>query len=204
MAEHRCAAGFALLTLLAAGCHETEIPPQPDLQAPQVALGEMGPAVGAPGDSGAQVTGGMEVSDSAVIRDEALPLDLAAAIDFSVPSPPPCMPIPRAGAHIELDTGTVQFGSMHVGTKSPPETISIISAGKAPLTVSAILIGGPNRADYQVAIPQLPAVLQPGSTTTFTLWFAPHSKGNLVADVDVCSDDPGQPVAHVNLLGNSL
>ena len=204
MAEHRCAARFALLTLLAAGCHETEVPPEPDLQAPQMALGDMSPSDAAPGDSGAPVTGGMEVSDSAVIRDEALPSDLAVAIDFSVPSPPPCMSVPRAGAHMELDTGTVSFGNMHVGTKSTPETISIISAGKAPLTVSAIWIKGPDRADYQVAIPQIPAVLQPGSTTTFTLWFAPHSKGNLVAEVDVCSDDPAQPVERVNLLGNSL
>jgi hypothetical protein len=94
---------------------------------------------------------------------------------------------------------TASFGSIGVGS-STTLAIMIKNSGLANLTGLAITIDGSSSSDYSVATGPVQPVL-PGSTTSFSVRFAPGASGARSANLLLASNDPAQNPFNIVLNG---
>ncbi len=85
-------------------------------------------------------------------------------------------------------TASKDFGSVKVGLTGEAVTFTIKSTGTADLTGLAITKDGANAADFVVSDPGA-TTLTPGTSTTFTVMFAPGAIGARVAAIHIASND---------------
>jgi hypothetical protein len=93
------------------------------------------------------------------------------------------------GATSTSATNDTAFGSTLVAGSPISETYTIVNTGTAALTVGTVTIGGTNPADFAVTS-QPSASVAAGSSTTFTVQFAPTAAGSRKATVNFSENDP--------------
>jgi hypothetical protein len=101
---------------------------------------------------------------------------------------------------ISTSTSTLDFGIVTVGN-SGSQTITIANVGSAPLSISALTLGGGNPGQFSLAENPAPLTLAPDAETTVTVIFAPTSEGAKAATLTIASDDPDEASVAVTLSG---
>jgi hypothetical protein len=98
-----------------------------------------------------------------------------------------------------LMPATLSFGSQQVGTSSMPQNITLTDTGTAPLTITAIAIGGGNPGDFNQTN-TCPSTLAAGSNCVISVTFSPTATGSRSATVSVTDNASDSPQA-VSLSG---
>jgi len=113
-----------------------------------------------------------------------------------------------AGAEVQVNPGTTQFGDVLVGQTAGPETIIITNTGDAPLNISHILLRGRDSEEYSVAsgttCPMSGGTLGIGASCEIKVTFSPTSIGLKKALFKIISDgDPSPSYAYLRGTGTS-
>ncbi|HKQ87268.1 MAG TPA: choice-of-anchor D domain-containing protein [Candidatus Acidoferrales bacterium] len=102
-------------------------------------------------------------------------------------------------ASIQVTPSMLNFATpQSVGTMSPAQTVTIVNQGSVAITftqgASSIAIGGTDANDFSEASNcSVQSGLQPGSTCTVNVMFAPMSGGNQAAVLSIADSAPGSP-----------
>ena len=95
---------------------------------------------------------------------------------------------------LQLTPDPVVFGNQRVGAASAARVVTMTNDGLLPVSVTSILLGGTNAADFAVSAPALPLVIAAsGGTATLSLTFTPSTRGAHTASLTIASDAPGVP-----------
>jgi hypothetical protein len=94
----------------------------------------------------------------------------------------------------------VNFGDVTVGSQED-KTITLVSNGTGPVTVSAITIAGTSFSDSAQVLPQ---VLQPNQQMSLKLKFGPKAEGDAAGTVTVSSNSASNPVITVKTHGKGV
>ena len=98
------------------------------------------------------------------------------------------------------DGGGRYFGAVllnNIGTR----TFTVLNSGTETLTGLQTVISGANADDFLVDRTQLPAVLAPGASGTFTVTFQPTTLGSHLATLQILSDDEDENPYDIRLTG---
>ena len=109
-----------------------------------------------------------------------------------------------AAQTIAVTPRVVLIDPVNVGGGMPgaAKPVAIRNGGDAPLTVTALTIGGTNADQFELASPpSLPAVVSPGATLTVNVALDATSTGAKGAELTVASNAPGAAETKVNLRG---
>jgi hypothetical protein len=103
---------------------------------------------------------------------------------------------------VRISPPTLAFPGQAVGTKSPPQTVTLTSSGTAPVVIGAALIGGANAGDFaKVADRCSGTTLAPGMSCAVQVLFAPSVGGPRSAALEFADNVP-PGVQGVTLVGN--
>jgi hypothetical protein len=106
------------------------------------------------------------------------------------------------GTAIQLSPSYYNFGDMFVGVTSVARTITTTNIGNENLTISSIVIGGIDQTHFNlIGATDLPWVIEPLGTRTFTVSFTPVSAGNKTASISINHNAAGS-TSNVSLSGN--
>jgi len=97
------------------------------------------------------------------------------------------LPIPAS-----LSPGSLNFGDQQVGTKSPPQTVTLQNVGSKVLKINQISIGGNNSNDF-TQTNNCPASLPVGVSCKIKVVFAPKQQTQDSASLDVSYQGVGSP-----------
>jgi uncharacterized repeat protein (TIGR01451 family) len=107
---------------------------------------------------------------------------------------------------ISVTPGSLQFGSVLVGTTSAPQTVTVANAGDSPLTVASASTSGPFAVSNDACSGAGP--IGPGGTCQIAVVFAPTATGPASGTLTVSSDGgtakvalsgSGSPLADLNV-----
>ncbi len=119
--------------------------------------------------------------------------DPSNTVGVTTPNPPP-PPNPV----INVTPNTIDFGTVNV-SQSATRTVTIANTGGQPLIITAI--GDPTGPFTITDKPSLPVTIPPGGSIQITVRFAPTAAIVFLNSLTISSNDPGQPVAIVTLIG---
>ena len=100
---------------------------------------------------------------------------------------------------------TLAFGTVAIGTESPPETVTVNNVGTFPASNLSLLAGGSGATDYGIAFSDCGggATILPGGSCIFVIRFVPTAPvGAKPAFMDVLAQ-PSGGVA-INLTGSAV
>jgi len=103
---------------------------------------------------------------------------------------------------IEVTPTAIDFGSVAVGDPSISEVVTVTNVGDAALQISDIRLEDPSTPYSYSAIGSV--LLQPASSTTFTVTFEPITASAVGTNVLVSSNDPDEAVVPVALSANGI
>lgn len=93
-----------------------------------------------------------------------------------------------------LNPAVVEFGTRAVGTDRVPGAAVLVNAGWGPLTVAAVSVDGPARADYRIeANGCTTRILYRAEACTVTLSFSPAKAGARTATLKIADSHTGSP-----------
>jgi hypothetical protein len=78
---------------------------------------------------------------------------------------------------VTLSPGTLNFGTITVGSTSAPKTETVTNNQKVTLTINSITITGANAGDFTQTGTTCGGTLAAGAKCTITLTFTPSAKG---------------------------
>ncbi|HEY6270415.1 MAG TPA: choice-of-anchor D domain-containing protein [Terriglobales bacterium] len=93
---------------------------------------------------------------------------------------------------VGLSATSVAFPQQLVGTVAHTRQVQLTNTGTAALTISGIVLGGTNSADF-LESNNCPASLAAGAGCTISVAFRPETKGSLSAQVTVTDNAAGSP-----------
>jgi hypothetical protein len=96
---------------------------------------------------------------------------------------------------VGLSPSTLSFGSLKVGTSSPPQTITLTNVRNTPLEIYRVLLEGSDTGSFTETNNCPSGNLAAGGSCTITVTFTPEATGSLSADVDVQYAATGSPGA---------
>jgi hypothetical protein len=97
---------------------------------------------------------------------------------------------------INIAPATVSFGAITPvtqGTTNGPQTLTVTSAGSAPLHISSILLGGANREDFSMTNGCTAPVYATNATCSISVTFAPLQPGPRSGAITITDDASGSP-----------
>jgi 6-phosphogluconolactonase (cycloisomerase 2 family) len=101
-------------------------------------------------------------------------------------------PVPRPG--VALAPSAVSFPATVLGTTTGSETVTVTSAGTAPLHIAKIDLGGANRGDFSITDGCTPpATYTVHASCTLSLIFTPSAAGTRTAAITITDDAPNSP-----------
>lgn len=103
-----------------------------------------------------------------------------------------------AAQSMELSSTTINFGSAYV-TLSASRTLTIKNTGKAALTLSKVTVSGP----FALGTLDVPRTIEPGASSSATLWFDPKSAGSATGTLSI-SSNASTEARTVSLSGTGL
>jgi len=130
--------------------------------------------------------------------------DRAAQLTITSNAPQGAIAIPLQGqgllerfATLSVSPSNLSFGSYAVGGSSPPQNLTLINSGGAPLTLRNLTIGGMNANDFSPSsdsslnrIQCSNITLQPGENCGLQIFFNPIGEGDRRAFLLIPSNDP--------------
>lgn len=104
---------------------------------------------------------------------------------------------------ILLTPPSLGFGDQLLGTTSAVRLVTIKNTGTTDVTLSSLVIAGPNAADYTANATGCPAALAAGASCDVGVTFAPVATGARTASL-VITDNAGGSPHSVSLSGNGI
>jgi len=102
---------------------------------------------------------------------------------------------------IDVSPLVYDFGDVELETASSI-LITILNFGNGDLSVQNLTFTTESSTDFTVTLsPELPSVIAPEGSIYVEVTFAPSTKDNLYAVLEITSDDPDEPVTTINLAG---
>jgi hypothetical protein len=92
----------------------------------------------------------------------------------------------------ELSPPNMRFSQQQVGTRSQPQTATLVNADALPLPITDITIAGTNPKNFSQTN-NCPASLPVGGSCQIQVTFAPKSQGDKSASLSVSYTGPGSP-----------
>ena len=102
---------------------------------------------------------------------------------------------------IAVSPSSIDFGDVRVGEASPPQEITLLNSGTAPLHLMASVFTGPATDNFQLGDTSCGNELGPGESCTLQCIFVPQEAGNSTAFLEIHSDDPQDSMVRVSLSG---
>jgi hypothetical protein len=93
---------------------------------------------------------------------------------------------------INLSPASLNFGSQNVGTKSPPQNVTLLNDGASPLPITSINIGGTDPNDF-TETNKCGATLPVGANCQIAVVFQPQAGGPRSATLNVTYQGLGSP-----------
>ncbi|MDP2710384.1 MAG: choice-of-anchor D domain-containing protein [Solirubrobacteraceae bacterium] len=112
----------------------------------------------------------------------------------------PLVAAARAAAQASVTPGSLAF-SAQVGTASAAQTVTMTNTGDAPLTISAVALGGANADQFAISDGCTAVTLPVEGTCAVAVSFAPSGVGARGAILTFTTDDPVNPIQSVALGG---
>jgi Abnormal spindle-like microcephaly-assoc'd, ASPM-SPD-2-Hydin len=107
-------------------------------------------------------------------------------------------PAPAPTPALRVSTGTLAFGSVMVNTAATPQSVTLMSTGTAPVTISAGTVTG---AGFSMSGTSFPLTLNQGQTATLTVHFDPFATGAANGALTLTSNSSTNPSAVISLSG---
>jgi hypothetical protein len=104
----------------------------------------------------------------------------------------PDITVKQGTADLPDGSGIYDFGSIEEGASSAPVTITVSNNGNADLSISVVTFNSGDSDQFSIIASELPTILFPGTSTTFTVTFFPTSAGYKSAEVRIFNDDPDE------------
>jgi hypothetical protein len=92
-------------------------------------------------------------------------------------------------AGLAITPSSVNFGSVTIGSPNS-QTLQLKNNGTAALTITQL---GATGSGFNTSTINLPLTLNPGTTSTFNVQFAPQAPGSITGNVSVVSNAPSSP-----------
>ena len=104
--------------------------------------------------------------------------------------------------NLTVDPTSYDFGNVHVGSSSAPQTFTISNTGSADLHISGMSLSDTTNYSLDVNGGTNPCgsttpTIAPNSSCTVTVTFSPSSTGTKNATITINSDDPDTPDNHI-------
>ncbi len=106
-------------------------------------------------------------------------------------------------ASTPLESGTVglQFGKLVPGASGGSKKLFVRNDGTADLTEISVSVAGTADSDFSLDTSQLPTLLEPGESGSFTVSFTPSDLGSRTARIEIASSDSDESPFVVMLNG---
>jgi uncharacterized repeat protein (TIGR01451 family) len=106
---------------------------------------------------------------------------------------------------IAVAPGSINFGSVYVGTSSAPVMVTLTNTGNADLVISAITIEGTNPSQFAITgVDTSSQIIAPGESAHGWVQFNPTSSGYKIACVCIYSNDPDEGFVHIVMQGTGV
>ena len=96
------------------------------------------------------------------------------------------------GTIVKVQPGKLNFGTLKVGTRSAPQTVTVTNVGSTALNISSITFTGSDHTEYSDTN-TCGKQLGPGANCTISVTFAPLLKGTRVAMLQITDDGGASP-----------
>ncbi|MDX1992187.1 MAG: choice-of-anchor D domain-containing protein [bacterium] len=112
----------------------------------------------------------------------------------------------QATAALNSSANPINFANTNVNATTPQQITLTHSgaAGTAPITITAITIGGAQANQFNTPALAQPIVLQPGQTHQFTVNFAPTTAGAKVGQLQIAHNGTNGPQFNIALNGTGV
>lgn len=87
------------------------------------------------------------------------------------------------------------------GNPSDAQRITLRNSGDAPLELTTLELSGPDEAAFELNVPSLPLLLEPGGSAATTVTFLPEAAGNHNATLQIESSDTSRGGVAIGLYG---
>jgi hypothetical protein len=114
------------------------------------------------------------------------------SIKDNAPNSPQTVTLRGTGTVVELNPGSLNFGTVTVGQSSQPQTTTLTNVGGAALQITNITITGSDPNDFS-QINTCDGGVGAGQSCTITVTFTPTQAGFRSADVSVSDNGGGSP-----------
>src|SRR5581483_221109 len=107
---------------------------------------------------------------------------------------PQTVPLTGAGSVVQLSPPSLTFGTVKVGSKSSPQTITVTNTGGTSLSFTGITFTGSNPGDFsKTTTCSTTTPLPAGGTCTISVTFKPTATGSRSANLNVIDNGGGSP-----------
>jgi len=96
------------------------------------------------------------------------------------------------GPGASASPANLSFGNQPMGTKSPPQTVTLLNSGNAPLTINTVSIVGAESGDFSQAN-NCGASIAVGASCAINVAFQPSSTGIRSATLSISDNAAGSP-----------
>ncbi|MCX5770575.1 MAG: choice-of-anchor D domain-containing protein [Candidatus Hydrogenedentes bacterium] len=96
---------------------------------------------------------------------------------------------PTTGPVLQLDTTSINFGTIVSGATSPANTVNATNVGGSELSISSISITGAQAAHFAYTAPTVPIKLAAGGKTAIQVTYKPTAVGASAASLVIASND---------------
>ena len=107
-------------------------------------------------------------------------------------------PAPTPTPALHLSTGNLAFGSVIINSAATPQSVTLMSTGTAPVTISAGTVTGQG---FSMSGASFPLTLNQGQTATLTVHFDPFATGAASGTLTLTSNSSTNPTAMISLSG---
>ena len=97
------------------------------------------------------------------------------------------------GTVVQLSPKSLSFGSVTVGTKSSPKTVTLTNKGTTALSITSVSITGTNPSDFPIQTNTCGSSLAAGGSCTISISFKPVVTGARSASLSVSDNGGGSP-----------
>jgi Abnormal spindle-like microcephaly-assoc'd, ASPM-SPD-2-Hydin len=102
-----------------------------------------------------------------------------------------------------LDSTLLDFGQQQVGTASAVQFLTLTNTGNAPLSVTGVVISGPDQAAFAQSSGCVGS-MTPGGSCTISVWFTPTGPGAASATLGLSTNAASNPTARLSGNGVTL
>jgi hypothetical protein len=107
--------------------------------------------------------------------------------------------------NISASPASNDFGSVNVGSSSPPQTFTITNTGTDDLVIGAITLTGTNVNQFSKQDDACSGMtISPSAACTVKVVFNPTSAGALTANLSIPSNDPDTPNLYIVITGTGV